>query len=419
MTGMASPAASARPGDRQPPSVAGRRGPAAGKVIRRYHVGVPFLICVGLAVLVALSAMNSGSNQLYWIFGILAAGLLISIGASGLMAGGLSVRRICPPNGVVDEPLTVRYALDNRRRLVPAFDISCRERRDRRRDGWDRCMAPVRAWVMHIGPRETVHGEATFWPTQRGVARFDMIRVSTTFPFGIIGRSLTFSQPHRALIFPRRYPLRPRVLEAIAPGGPVGMKVSQHAGAGDDFYGLREMRPGDSLRHIAWKRTANRDQLLCVERTRPCPPKLRIVLSLTQPTADLDDDLASARRLEEDAISLAASIVHAADLAGFEIGLSVIGAEAPDLPISRSHWHRNRIMSVLAEIDLNAARSPGGDLPAAERAGIVVVHPGRPDLALASPEAWHFSASQMDHLVERDTDSPGDRADAAAGEGGA
>ena len=47
--------------------------------------------------------------------------------------------------------------------------------------------------------------------------------------------------------------------------------VSPRPGAGDDYYGLREFRRGDSLRQVAWKRTAFLDQLVCIERTGPAP----------------------------------------------------------------------------------------------------------------------------------------------------
>jgi uncharacterized protein (DUF58 family) len=266
---------------------------------------------------------------------------------------------------------------------------------------------------MHLGGLETVHGEAMYWPDRRGPAHFDELRIWSTFPFGIIRKSLARSQPQHTLVYPRLYPLRRRVLEAVAPAGAIGSRISPHAGAGDDYFGLREYRPGDPLRHIAWKRTANRDELVCIERTRPNPPKLRVVLNLTKPPrapAESEED-----DLEEQAISLAASIVHSADLAGYEIGLTVLGVDRAPIPIRRSHWHRNRIMAALAEIDLEEPRVPTGPWAPAhqELAGLVVVHPDRVEPGVIRDDAWHFSARQMDHLVDRTgAHRPGRGADA-------
>ena len=196
-------------------------------------------------------------------------------------------------------------------------------------------------------------------------------------------------------------------LAAVAPQGLSGTKISPHTGAGDEYYGMREFRPGDQLRQIAWKRTACLDQLVCLERTRPTPPRLRVVVNLTTPTDRLplgaDDDGTSARRLEERAISLAASIVHAADRGGFEVGLSLPGTSEPALLIRRGHWHRSKIMAALAGIDLDAPRAPVGPSPAThgERAGQIVIHPHRAEPAIGRDDALHLTAGQLGSLAVR------------------
>ncbi|MBT8485147.1 MAG: DUF58 domain-containing protein [Phycisphaerales bacterium] len=371
---------------------------------RRYHLHLPFLVYCGLTVLVAVAAINGGSNLLFWVFGAMASALLVSGLLSGVMLLGLSVRRLLPAHGVVGEPMSVRYAIRNRSRLLPAFNLHCREHASPGESGWQDRIRGGLAWIMHIGPRELVHAEAIFWPTARGVVDFDDVEVRTSFPFGILGKSIVVTRPHGTLVFPPVLPLRQRVLDAIVPAADVGMKITQHPGAGDDYYGIRELRPGDSLRHIAWKRTANRDQLLCVERTRPNPPKLRVMLNLSRaPAEDGDAAAATRRRREELAIILAASIVEAADASGLEVGLSVLGLATAPIPPRRSHWHRNKIMAALAEIDLDQPRLPALRSPAVEmeRIGVAVVHPGRADLAVAREDAWHFTTTQMHHLVDR------------------
>ncbi|MHC4099429.1 MAG: DUF58 domain-containing protein [Planctomycetota bacterium] len=377
-------------------------------IVRRYHLHVPGLLYVGLTLVVGLAAVNRQNNLLFWILGVMLAALLISGMVSGVMMQSLRVKRLVTGNGLVGEPLTVRYAVTNRSRLYPAFGIHLEERPVSGRAGWPRLMAPARAWVMHLGPSETVHGEAAFWPRHRGEARFDQLRIWTTFPFGIVKKSITISQPQHTLIYPLLYELRPDVLSAVAPQGVSGTKISPHTGAGDDYYGMREFRPGDPLRQIAWKRTACLDQLVCIERTKPTPPRLRIAVNLTTPTRELSvagdgDGGTSARALEERAISLAASIVHAADREGFEVGLTLPGLGKPSLLIRRGHWHRSKIMAALAGIDLDAPRVPPGPAPAThgERAGQIVVHPHRVEPAIGRDDALHLTARQLEGLAVR------------------
>src|SRR5690606_27669822 len=130
------------------------------------------------------------------------------------------VRRLDPRHGAVGEPMVVRYAVTNTSRFLPALSLRIEETSSQKaRHGetaavagrrlWSRFMAPASAWVMHVGPRETVHGEAVFWPTRRGEAHFDLLTISTSFPFGIIRKSITISQRQHTLIFPRLYTLKP------------------------------------------------------------------------------------------------------------------------------------------------------------------------------------------------------------------
>jgi len=236
------------------------------------------------------------------------------------------------------------------------------------------------------------------------VALHSIVSVWTTFPFGLVKKSVTISQPHTTLIFPQLYRLRPDVLQSVSASGPMGMRVSERIGKGDNFYGLREYRDGDSLRQISWKHTARVDELVSIDRSDPSPPKLRVVVNLTRSTDDLrlSDATAVEKRLaEEQAISLAASIVYAADAQGYEVGLSILGAGLAELPVRRSRWHLGKLMAALAAIELDRQRDAAALRRAfqTDRAGIIVVHPDRADPDIVKEEAWHLTAGQLGDLT--------------------
>jgi uncharacterized protein (DUF58 family) len=375
--------------------------------LRPYVPGLAFAISTAM---VGLAAMNNQNNLLFWVFGMLVASMAISLVMASVVIRRVEVRRLDPRFGAVGEPLIMRYAVSNRSRWLSVFNIHVEELSGGRRDAkttWRRLMKPAAAWVMHAGPRETVHGEATFWPIARGEAAFDRLRVWTTFPFGIVRRSRVISQPQHTLVYPRLFELRRGLLGSIAPMGLMGSKLAHHAGAGDDYFGLREYRPGDSMRHISWKRTARHDQLVTIERTAPAPAKLRVVLDLTVPTSALPGsggDRNKAREMEERAIALAASIIHAADLDGFEVGLTLVGmGGAPPIAVRRNQWHFHKIMAALAGIDLDRERSAHRPLPVrdAERAAIVVIAPDRVQPLAGREDALHLTAATLDSLAVR------------------
>lgn len=380
-------------------------------MFRRIQPHVPGLIYIGLLILVGVAAMNNQNNLLFWVLGVMVAVLVMSALISTLTMRSLRVRRIDPQHGAVGEPLIVRYALTNRWRLISTFNIQIEERpaTNHLSGNWRRLMEPAGAWVMHTGPRETVHGEAIFWPLRRGEVAFDRISVSTTFPFGIVRKSVSISQPQHTLIYPMLYELRRGVLGAISRAGLIGSKVAQLAGAGDDYYGVRELKPGDSIRHIAWKRSARTDEMVVIERTSPSPAKLRVILDLTTPTEKLHVEpggFAEARELEERGISLAASILHAANIDGYEVGLTVLGADPPlpSIAVRRNPWHLHKIMAALASIDLDRPRRPvlAANLQPirdAERASLVVISPDRVQPLPGREDAWHLTARQLESLT--------------------
>ncbi len=379
---------------------------------RRYHLHIPGLAYFGLTLVVALAAMNSQNNLLFWIFGALCSGIVISGLISGLMMIHIRLKRLDPQFGAVGEPMLIRYALVNRSRFLPAFNIHIEERAVEKGLGWQKLMPPASSWVMHIGPRETVHGEAIFWPMRRGKACFFQTRIWTTFPFGIIKKSVTFSQQQHTLIYPQLHELRPDLLRAVSPPSVMGMRTTERPGSGEEYFGLREHRDNDSIRSISWKRSAQLDQFVCIERSSPSPPKLRIIVNLTVPTDQLKvdpgngNDELTGRELEERAISLAASVAHSAHHAGYEISMIVAGMDVPVIGMRHSYWHLRKIMAALASIDLDAARDSGQQLPSidAERAGLVVIHPDRAEPLPETggrTEAMHITGRQLDSIAIR------------------
>lgn len=406
-------------------------------VHRGWQVRPAGVVLVALAGLVLLAAMNNQQNLLFWVFGALMAVFVLSAFVSWVLLRPMTVRRLDPRHGAVGEPLLVRYLLTNTSFFLPAFNIHIQEqslhrrpvplgrvlrrlmpmtrRFDRRNNNhiehqttaWNDLMGPASAWVMHVGPGQQVHGEAVFWPRRRGQAHFDRVTIASPFPFGLFRRVITFSQPQHTLIYPTLYEMRHGFLRALTPSGRIGATIANRPGPGDDYFGLREYRPGDGLRHVCWKRSAQRDELIVVERTHPSPPKLRVALDLTSPTETLTEqlhgDAVAARHAEEQAISLTASIVHAADHAGYEIGLSVAGLHVPGIRVRRDRRHVSRIMATLAGLNLDQPRldNKAEVIPEVDQAALIVVHPTRPEPPGNRPDAWAFKGRDIETYVTR------------------
>lgn len=369
---------------------------------RRYHIHLPGLVYLLLVVLVGLASANRPNNLLVWVFAAMLAGVLLSGLISGFMLLRVQVTRTVPRTAPAGETLVVRYQVRNASRMWPIFALFVREMPGRTGSSWNERATGARAFVQHIAPRETLVAETIYLPKHRGRLRFERLRCESVFPFGLVLKSVSFDQKSDVLVLPRTLRLRPGALRTLASGGLAGSATSRRSGPGSDFLAVREYRPGDSLRHVAWRRSATTGALAVVERSVDVPPRVHVVLDLRRATAELRVDLSgpSPRDMEERAISLAASVLAQADSDGYEIRLTVLGFDVPRMPMRRGHWHLQKALALLGSIELNDARDSASALGSdRERAATLVVHVDRADLAMGDPTATHLTASQFASLA--------------------
>ncbi|MCC6581295.1 MAG: DUF58 domain-containing protein [Phycisphaeraceae bacterium] len=380
--------------------------------------GMMFFVVTGLILAVAI---YSQANLLFWAFGLMIGSLLVSAMMSWQMLSGVSVQRMLPSHGVANEMTVLRYTLVNRKRWLPAFGVVVSESWGRGANGW-RKAGPVvekprrlkgrpHGWVLHLGPNQRVQAEAPCWPVRRGQLRFEKIVVSTSFPFGIVRRVLMFEQPGQLLVYPHLYRLNRRVLFKLSEADPHGRKRLERAGGHEEFFGLREYRPGDSLKTIDWKRSAKTSKLISREMTQPSPPKIMLALDLSQvdepvvikPRGGLfksakaknktgdDTDLAVER-----AIRLAASVVCDAYFHGYQIGVVVLGVPCTPFPVHHSLPHRTRILDALSQLDVQYRMKDSAPMPGLPS---VVIRPGSSGGVSVRPTTMVLSAADMDQYV--------------------
>jgi len=350
-----------------------------------------YLLAVGL---IGPTAIFKGNNLLVLMLAVVLAMGVISVIVSWLGVRRLEVRRIIPQWGEVGEQLRIRYQVRRRTRWMPSFGLRVV---DDVPPGVLRVDLP--AWILHVGPGEQVHSDARVTPLRRGRVRLRSIEVSTSFPFGLFRRCRRAREERDLILYPRRHRLRPGVLRASGADRLDGPRSGRKRGAGREWYGTRPAGGSDSLRDIAWKLSAHRDELICLDRAAPSPTRIRVVLDLRRPTASLQvADGADPREEEERAIELAASVIQELHASGCDVGLIVAGLLDDATPIRSSAWHVHRLMTRLADLDLDGPRTAWNEVDRADRSGAVVIQPDRVRPLSGVPDALYFTAGQLDHL---------------------
>jgi uncharacterized protein (DUF58 family) len=381
---------------------------------RRFHLHLPGLLFVALTLVVGFAAANRPNNLVVWAFGALLSFILVSGIISGSMMIRLRIKRLETRRAVVGQPFEIRYNLTNTSRIRSAFAVRINEiitNGSHASDFLTGGAAP--GWSIRIAPGETQVCDVVLWPSRRGAMNLDRVRMTSFFPFGLVGRSVEIELPKSILVLPRVHKVRADLLRQAVQGELGGIRLSRTPGSGEDFYSVREFRPGDSVRQIAWKRLGSSDELLVVQRSSSAPPRLHVYLDLSTPPSELRFDSGlemTPEELEERAIMMAASVIAEADQLGHEYGLSIAGLPSRTVPMRRGYWHRERLMATLAEIDLKSPRQAmsAGFASNDERSAIIMIHPGRIDTRRSPDRAWHWSATRMSDLIDLD-ESPLER----------
>ena len=297
---------------------AGQRGAETGPapVSRRYELRWPSFVYIATALFLAVGAVNSQNNLLYWAFGAAVSGVVISGLISGTALMGVRLQREPAPTVSAGGAIVVRYRLSNVHRFMPVFAMVIEEVGLGPRDGAALSLEP--AAVAHCPSGESAPAMAAGEAVRRGAVRLQHVRVTSTFPFGLVRKALIFDLPDEVVVLPAVVPVRPRVADVRGRGRFLDSEGAQRFGDGSEFYGVREYVMGDPLSSIAWKRSAAAGTLVVRHTASPLPP--RVWVEVDRGVFDAEP------RAFEVAMVAAASLVAELSSQGRAVGLSVPAA---------------------------------------------------------------------------------------------
>lgn len=356
---------------------------------------------IGMTLFLGLGAINSQNNLLFLAFGLMLGAILVSGAYSGMTLMNIEAVRAPLGAGRVGAPMVVDYQIRNRSRWLPAFGLVVEDVPGAHAT-WPRFLPAPRAAVIHIPPRQSRHATATILPTARGAATFSRVRVWTTFPFGLLKKSITVRQNACALIRPERVAIAPWLTEQAMAGRGATERLSDRIGRDEEFYGLREYTYGDSLRRIAWRATARTGELVVRESYAAVFADVSIAISF----ADQDADPSAAPdRRDELAIKVAGTLAESLAMRASRVIILVpcVGVAFDVRPDTHAAASIGAMLDALAKIELDAVdrlRSPRSI--AAQGRGVIVIHARSVDPSLAPAGAMHLSAERAAQSGQRE-----------------
>lgn len=249
-------------------------------------------VLLGSSLLLFLIGANIQSGWIYVIAACFLGAAAAGMAVPGRQVRALAIERDVPPFGRAGEELGVRLTFRNSRRssLGPI-------------KGNDRLFSGAPFFIDGLPPRGETVLDYKISPPRRGAYESAAIEVSSSFPFGVATARRRAEVLSPVIIHPKwvRVAGFPFLEAASTPNEPIHDR--RRKGAGLDFYGIREYRPGDSLRHVHWPSTARGQRVLVREFEEQPASRLGVLI-------DAGEALGSEPNTSfEDAVSSAASLV--------------------------------------------------------------------------------------------------------------
>ncbi len=200
----------------------------------------------------------------------------------------------------------------------------------------------VRHLALPAGARTEL---AYVFSASRGCYSWEGVEILASDPFGLVEIPLQVPAPGEVLVYPdsqrlRHIALRPR--HTLHSAGPI---PARRGGSGTDFWGVRQYRPGDPLRWVAWRRTARQPHLLFTkEFEQEEIADIGLILDARTLTVHENGDFS----LFEHAVCACASLTELFIREGNRVGLMIYGDRLPYLSPGYGKLQHNRILAELA-----------------------------------------------------------------------
>jgi len=222
----------------------------------RYHVtlgGILFLLALSLTGTVAFL---SGNNLLFLIFAVMLALLLVSGFLSRLVLSGLELELQLPEHVSARAPTPARVLIRNLKRATPSFSIQL--------SGPSILTGPV--YIPVLPGRATIETAIEIVFPHRGRHRENVFRLSTSFPFGFILKTITVALHRETIVYPCLDNPQPEIdllVDSVA-----SQLATMSRGTGQEFHSIRAYVSQDDARHVDWRSTAHAGSLQVREFAR-------------------------------------------------------------------------------------------------------------------------------------------------------
>ena len=180
---------------------------------------------------------------------------------------------------------------------------------------------------------------------KRGVYLLENLRLLMPDPLGFFQKCKPLHpSPSRLIALPKRYALPHLEMPGSSTFRIGGEETSNAIGNSGEFVGLREYRPGDSLRQIHWKSWAHTGKPMVKELEDTFYPRYALILDTFPASSD--------RMIFEEMVSIASSFISGLDRHEALLDLMFIAENAHTVTAGRGLERAEKLLEVLAAVQI-------------------------------------------------------------------
>ena len=285
-----------------------------------------------LVLALILAAINTRTNLMHFFTGFLTMLLVLSLVLIYVNLKAISLRIEMPGECFAENALTLRYLIGNHS-SYHKFALEVSDSVIDHSFGIASLQSQTTIAVYHH--RVCMH---------RGEYCWRHLTIKSGFPFYFLEKEFKVPVEHALLVLPKPLQCQSLPLPSRASMFSIGSFSTITRTASQEFAGLRDYHPGDSLKSIHWKATAKCERLTVREYEQELPAEVSIVMDDFPLSAD-GDELA----LFEDAVTVTASLVWEISHQGYLI----LFAQGDNLiAYGRGEAHALKILRTLARAQI-------------------------------------------------------------------
>ena len=286
-----------------------------------------------IALIISAKGFNERVNLIYAIIAVALSMFIISAYIGLLNIRNIEITRKLPSGITAEDVFDIWLKVYNTSSFLPKMGLRIVDKYVNAQGK----SIDYEGYCITLGSKKLANMIFSISLSSRGLYVFDEIKVTSSFPFGISEYSTTIKIHDEILIYPKIADVKDVTKSHFGLFSSTQKYLTKGSTFHDEYFGVREYNPGDSMKYIHWKLSAKTQNLHVREYLEESFPPVVLILDSYIIKKDKDSQAL------ETAISVVAGLARKFSIKGWRISFI---AENNEIFSSSGQQHYLQILKV-------------------------------------------------------------------------